>query len=253
MKEQNSRNEEVHRRKGIYLLPNLLTTAGLFSGFYAIVAAMNNRFEPAAVAIIIAIILDGLDGRVARLTNTSSEFGAQYDSLSDMACFGIAPALVVYEWSLTHMTRLGWANLGWLAAFFYAATAALRLARFNATQQTSNKQYFMGLASPAAAGVLATMVWTGDDLGYQGSELVLPAFFVTIAVGALMVSNVKYASFKDVDFRKRVPFMVIIMVVLAFMLLNTDPPKVLLGAALIYTLSGPVYSLWLFVRKRRAA
>ena len=232
--------EKKHSRKGIYLLPNLLTTTGLFAGFYSIVAAMHNRFEMAAVAIFIAIVMDGLDGRVARLTNTSSDFGAEYDSLSDMVCFGLAPALVMYEWSLTYMVQLGWAKLGWIAAFFFTATAALRLARFNTQPDSEDKRFFKGLASPAAAALLAGSVWVGDDLGLEGGDFALPAFLLTLIAGALMVSNIRYYSFKDIDMKHRVPFIAILAIVLVFMFASIDPPKVILGGFLIYALSGPV-------------
>ena len=231
--------EDKKQPKGIYLLPNLVTTAGLFAGFYSIVAAMHGRFEAAAIAVFIAIITDGLDGRVARLTNTSSDFGAEYDSLNDMVCFGLAPALVMYEWSLIHMASVGWAKLGWLAAFFYTASAALRLARFNTQIDYGDKRFFKGLASPAAAALLVGTVWVADDLSIPGKELVLQTFFLTLAAGALMVSNIRYYSFKDIGAKHRVPFITIFAVVLVFMFASIDPPKVILGGFIIYALSGP--------------
>ena len=231
--------EDKKQRKGIYLLPNLLTTAGLFAGFYSIVAAMHGRFEAAAIAVFIAIVTDGLDGRVARLTNTASDFGAEYDSLSDMVCFGLAPALVMYEWSLIFMANLGWAKLGWLAAFFYAASAALRLARFNTQSDDGDKRFFKGLASPAAAALLVGTVWVADDLDIAGKELVLQTFFLTLVAGSLMVSNIRYYSFKDIGAKHRVPFIAIFAIVLAFMFASIDPPKVILGGFIIYALSGP--------------
>jgi CDP-diacylglycerol--serine O-phosphatidyltransferase len=234
--------EEKKQHKGIYLLPNLLTTAGLFAGFYSIVAAMHSRFEAAAIAVFIAIITDGLDGRVARLTNTASDFGAEYDSLNDMVCFGLAPALVMYEWSLVHMANLGWAKLGWLAAFFYTASAALRLARFNTQTDDGDRRFFQGLASPAAAALLVGTVWVADDLGIPGKELALQAFFLTLIAGSLMVSTIRYYSFKDVGAKHRVPFIAIFAVVLAFMFASIDPPKVILGVFIIYALSGPFMS-----------
>lgn len=235
--------EEKKQRKGIYLLPNLLTTAGLFAGFYSIVASIHGRYEAAAIAIFIAIVIDGLDGRIARMTNTTSEFGAEYDSLSDMVCFGLAPALVMYEWSLVHMDSLGWAKFGWLAAFFYTATAALRLARFNAQHGAHNKRFFKGLASPAAAALLVGTVWVADDLGIKGIDLVIPAFFLTLIAGALMVSDIRYYSFKDIDVKHRVPFIAILAIVVIFMFTSIDPPKIILGVFLIYTLSGPLLAL----------
>lgn len=247
-------NQEVTQppraRRGIYLLPNLFTTAGLFAGFYAIVAAMGGKFESAAVAIFVAMVMDGLDGRVARLTHTQSEFGEQYDSLADMVSFGLAPALVMYEWALIELSGLGWiwSKIGWLAAFFYAAAAALRLARFNAQADTADKRYFQGLASPAAAALMAGCVWVGYDFGVSSSEAIIPAFLITVGAGALMVSNIVYYSFKGIDLRDRVPFVAILLVVLIFVFISIDPPKVLFAVSLVYALSGPVITL---VRWRR--
>lgn len=243
--------DKKKQHKGIYLLPNLLTTAGLFAGFYSIVASMHGRFEPAAIAIFIAIVTDGLDGRVARLTNTSSDFGAEYDSLSDMVCFGLAPSLVMYEWSLIHMENIGWAKLGWIAAFFYTATAALRLARFNTQCDDEDKRFFKGLASPSAAAMVVGAVWVADDLGIPGKELVIPAFFLTLTAGALMVSNIRYHSFKDIGSRHRVPFVAILAVVLIFMFASIDPPKVIFGGFMIYVLSGPLFSIKGLFRRRQ--
>jgi CDP-diacylglycerol--serine O-phosphatidyltransferase len=239
-------------RRGIYLLPNMITTAAMFSGFYAIVASMGGRFEAAAVAIFIAMILDGLDGRVARLTKTQSDFGVQYDSLSDMVCFGLAPALVVYEWSLKYMMSVGWAKLGWLAAFIYTASAALRLARFNSQVATAEKAYFRGLPSPSAAGVLAGLVWAATDFDLAGEDLVYVAFVLTITMGLLMVSNIRYYSFKELNFRNRVPFMAVLIVMLVYAFASIDPPKVLFFGFLIYAIFGIVYTL-VGVRNRRRA
>jgi len=244
--------EPKPRHGSIYLLPNMITTAGLFSGFYAIVAAMNGRFEAAAVAIFVAMVADGIDGRVARLTNTQSEFGVQYDSLSDMVCFGLAPALVMYEWALQSMISVGWAKLGWLAAFIYTASAALRLARFNAQLATAEKSHFRGLPSPSAAAVLAGLVWVGTDLGIDGETLVYPAFVLTIAMGLLMVSNIRYYSFKEINFRNRVSFVAILLVVLVYAFASIDPPKVLFTVFLVYAISGVVYTL-VGIRNRRRA
>jgi CDP-diacylglycerol--serine O-phosphatidyltransferase len=243
---------ENRKRRGIYLLPNMITTGALFAGFYSVVAAMNGRFEPAAVAIFIAMIMDGMDGRVARLTNTQSEFGVEYDSLSDMVCFGLAPALVMYEWSLQSMQSLGWAKLGWLAAFIYAATAALRLARFNAQVATAEKKYFQGLPSPSAAAVLAGLVWVATDLGIPGEDLVYPVFVLTIATGLLMVSNIRYFSFKEFSLKNRVSVVALLLVVLVYAFASIDPPKVLFFGFLTYMVSGIVYTL-LEIRKRRRA
>lgn len=251
---ENSSQEEnqLKSRRGIYLLPNMITTAGMFSGFYAIVAAMDGRFEAAAVAIFIAMVLDGLDGRVARLTNTQSEFGVQYDSLADMVSFGLAPALVVYEWSLKFMLSVGWAKFGWLAAFIYAASAALRLARFNSQVATAEKAYFRGLPSPSAAGVLAGLVWAATDFGLTGESMVYVAFVLTVSMGLLMVSNVRYYSFKELNFKNRVPFVAILIVMLLYAFASIDPPKVLFSAFLIYAIFGIVYTLAGIRRRRRA-
>jgi CDP-diacylglycerol--serine O-phosphatidyltransferase len=255
MQENESSNQENNlqkSRRGIYLLPNMITTAGMFSGFYAIVAAMDGRFEAAAVAIFIAMVLDGLDGRVARLTKTQSDFGVQYDSLSDMVCFGLAPALVVYEWSLISMVSFGWAKLGWLAAFIYAASAALRLARFNSQVATAEKAYFRGLPSPSAAGVLAGLVWAATDIGLTGEDVLYVAFVLTISMGLLMVSNIRYYSFKEFNFKNRVPFVAILIVVLLYAFASIDPPKVLFLGFLIYAIFGVIYTL-LGLRNRRRA
>lgn len=235
------------RQKGIYLLPNLFTTGALFSGFYAVVASMNGHFEKAAIAVFIAMILDGLDGRVARLTNTQSDFGAEYDSLADMVSFGVAPALVAFTWALQ-----GLGNFGWIAAFIYVAGAALRLARFNTQIDTADKKFFTGLASPAAAAVVAGTVWAFHDSGVVGRDI---SFFVALVVacsGILMVSNVKYYSFKDIDFKGAVPFVAMLAVVGVFALISLDPPLVLVCGFLIYALSGPVVTVneWRKERKK---
>jgi CDP-diacylglycerol--serine O-phosphatidyltransferase len=237
--------EEVHvdgqtvRRKGIYLLPNLFTTAALFSGFYAIVSGMNAKFEVAAIAIFVAMIFDGLDGRVARLTHTQSKFGEEYDSLSDMVSFGVAPALVMFSWALSNLGKLGWA-----AAFVYLACAALRLARFNTQIDTADKNYFSGLPSPAAAAVVAGIIWVSSEEGWVGSELptelAVIAALATAATGLLMILNVSYHSFKGLDLKGRVPFVVMIIVILLFGLVMSDPPRILLASFLVYALSGPL-------------
>ncbi len=235
------------RRRGIYLLPNLFTTAGLFAGFYAIVAATNDRFEAAAAAIFIAMIMDGLDGRIARMTNTQSDFGKEYDSLADMVAFGLAPALVMYEWVLH-----GLGKIGWLAAFIYAAGAALRLARFNVQHGVVNKRYFQGLASPAAAGVVAGMVWVGDSYsGRESAGLVVFSAMLTVAVALLMVSNIRYRSFKDLELREQVPFVAVLLLVLVFALISIDPAQVLFVIFFGYAISGPVMTLVELNRKRK--
>ncbi len=230
-------------RKGIYILPNLLTTGALFAGFSAIVQATKGNFEVAAILIFIAMVLDGLDGRVARMTNTTSEFGIQYDSLSDMVSFGLAPALVVYEWSLFSMGKIGW-----LAAFVYAAATALRLARFN-THAADEKSFFQGLPSPSAAGILAAFIWVVNDYGMSGADFRLVALLLTLTAGILMVSNVPFRSFKDFDLRSHVPFVVLLGIVIALVVIVYDPPRVLFAGFSIYLLSGPVSAL--IHRKKR--
>lgn len=236
------------RRRGIYLLPNLFTTAALFAGFYAIVAAINSRYEAAAVAIFVAMILDGLDGRVARLTNTQSDFGAEYDSLSDMVSFGLAPALVVYQWSLLTLGKIGW-----LAAFVYTSAAALRLARFNTQAAVADKRYFLGLASPSAAALLAGMVWLGTDYGLPNGQGLGPVCLVlTVLAAVLMVSKIRYSSFKNLDFKGRVPFVNVLILVLTFAFISLNPPLILFAGFLIYSLSGPVATLARLKRHRAA-
>ena len=235
---------ETRRHRGIYLLPNLFTTAALFAGFYAIVAASRGNFDTAAIAIFIAMILDGMDGRIARLTNTQSDFGAQYDSLSDMIAFGLAPALVMYEWSLASLGKLGWT-----AAFVYAAAAALRLARFNIQVGVVDKRYFIGLPSPSAAALIAGLVWVGADYGMPGEDIPLLTFPLTVLTGLLMVSNVRFKSFKDLDLRGKIPFVAMLVMVLVFVFISIDPPVVLFSIALVYALSGPAG--WLVSRYRR--
>ncbi len=242
---------ERPRSRGIYLLPNLFTTAAMFSGFYAIVAAMQGHFEAAAIAIFISMVLDGLDGRVARLTNTQTAFGAEYDSMSDLISFGVAPGLTMYQWSLVHFGEMGtgWGKVGWLAAFVYVACAALRLARFNTHLGKGDKKYFTGLPSPTAAALMAGMVWVFNDLSVSGNNFQFPALLMTLTAGLLMVSNVSYYSFKEIDLRNRVPFVVMIAVLLLFALTTIDPPKVLFTVFVAYTLSGPI--IWGLRRYRR--
>ncbi|MGC2165460.1 MAG: CDP-diacylglycerol--serine O-phosphatidyltransferase [Gallionella sp.] len=231
------------RRRGIYLLPNLFTTGALFAGFYAIVQAMNNRFEFAAVAIFIAMVMDGLDGRVARLTHTQSEFGAEFDSLSDMVSFGVAPALVIYEWAL-----IGLGKWGWFAAFIYCAATALRLARFNTNIDVIDKRYFQGLPSPAAAALIAGFVWVMLDYDISGGAVRWYAAVLAVFAGFSMVSNLPFYSFKDFNVRKSVPFVAIFMAALFLIFISSYPPGVLFGLFLCYALSG--YAMW-FWRKRQ--
>ena len=245
------------RHRGIYLLPNLFTTGAMFAGFYAILASIGGGYADAAVAVFIAAVLDGLDGRVARLTGTQSEFGVQYDSLSDLVSFGLAPALVMYTWSLSTLRDFGplWGKLGWAAAFIYAACAALRLARFNTQAGVADKRYFQGLASPAAAAVCMSFVWTMDKFGIPGPELCFITPCIAAITGLLMVSRIRYFSFKTLPLgeRRRVPFWWIVVALLILLLLYLDPPCVLLAGFGVYLLSGPVMTLWgLAVHRRRA-
>ncbi len=233
------------KRRGIYLLPNLFTTGCLFCGFYAITAAMNGKFDYAAFSIYAAMVMDGLDGRVARLTHTESDFGAEYDSLSDMISFGISPALVMYLWSLSSL-----AKLGWFAAFVYAAATALRLARFNTQLVAQDKRYFQGLPSPSAAAIVAGLIWIGETYGLTGEALRYIAVAVTTAAALLMVSNIRYYSFKEIDIRGRIPFMVAIALMLGFAVVFTNPPLMLFLIFASYALSGPLMTL-LLLRKRR--
>ncbi len=240
--EEVSVNGRTVRKRGVYFLPNLFTTGALFSGFYAIIAGMRSDYESAAIAMFVAMAFDVLDGRVARLTNTESKFGAEYDSLSDMVSFGLAPALVMFSWALGDLGKFGWS-----VAFLYVACAALRLARFNTQIDSADKRYFTGLASPAAAAILAGTVWVGHDLGWVGLHLPIEVAVIsgllTATIGFLMIANIRYYSFKDIDFHRRVPFIVMFAVVFIFGLITVDPPSVLLLAALAYASSGPVIQL----------
>ncbi|MFW5439778.1 MAG: CDP-diacylglycerol--serine O-phosphatidyltransferase [Methylophilaceae bacterium] len=235
------------RARGIYLLPNLFTSAALFSGFYAIVSAMNFNYEQAAIAIFIAMVLDGLDGRVARMTNTQSAFGAEYDSLSDMVSFGVAPALIIYVWALKPLGKLGW-----IAAFIYCACAALRLARFNTKVEDpfQDKRFFQGLPSPAAAALIAGFVWVSYEYGISGREIFFGAikmqwlaWGVTVFAACSMVSDFSFYSGKDINLKKSVPFVAILAIVLAFVLISYSPPEVLFSIFLLYGLSG--YYFWI--------
>ena len=227
------------RRKGIYILPNLFTLAGLFGGFYAIVMAMNGRFDQAAIGVFAAMVLDSLDGRVARMTNTQSAFGEQMDSLSDMVSFGAAPALIAYVWALTSLGR--W---GWIAAFVYCACAALRLARFNVNTAVVDKRFFQGLPSPAAAALVAGFIWLMTEAGVDGIDVRWFTFGLTLYAGLTMVTNVPFYSFKDVSLKRSVPFAVIVLIALGIAVINIDPPTVMFGLFVIYGLSGYVLYGW---------
>lgn len=241
------------RHRGIYLLPNLITTGAMFAGFYAIVTSIGGDFSSAAIAVFVAALLDGMDGRVARLTNTQSEFGLQYDSLSDLISFGLAPSLVMYTWSLSALKDYGptWGKIGWAAAFIYAACAALRLARFNTQVGVIDKRYFQGLASPAAAAVCMSFVWSMDKFGVLGEELCFVTPVVAVVVGLLMVSRFRYYSFKSLPMGDRVPFLWVLIGVLVLVPFFIDPPRVLFVVFTLYLLSGPAMTLWGRATRRR--
>jgi CDP-diacylglycerol--serine O-phosphatidyltransferase len=227
------------RRKGIYILPNLFTLAALFGGFYSIVMAINGRFDLAAIGVFCAMVLDSLDGRVARMTNTQSAFGEQMDSLSDMVSFGAAPALIAYVWALQGLGR--W---GWIAAFVYCACAALRLARFNVNTAVVDKRYFQGLPSPAAAALVAGFIWLMTDLGVKGPTVAWPMFALALYSGLTMVTNVPFYSFKDVHMKKSVPFAVIVLIALGIAVINIDPPIVMFAVFVVYGFSGYFIYMW---------
>ncbi len=237
--------EGQSRRRGIYLLPNLLTTGAMFGGFYAILAAMNGHYSQAAIAIFVAMFFDGLDGRVARMTNTQSDFGVQYDSLSDMVSFGVAPAVVAFSWTLHSLGKLGWA-----AAFIYASCSALRLARFNTQVEVADKRVFVGLASPAAAALVAGLVWKGHSFQPQLPLAIITALITSLA-GFLMVANLRYYSLKGLDLKGKVPFVAILTVVLAIVVISIDPAGILLLIAVAYALSAPVFWILRRLRGRR--
>lgn len=234
------------RGRGIYLLPNLFTTAALFAGFFAVIVAMQGDFQSAAIGILVAMILDGLDGRVARLTNTATDFGKEYDSMSDMVSFGLAPGLVVYQWAAQMMVGMhpAWSRIGWLAAFFYTVAAALRLARFNSHTDTTNGHYFQGLPSPSAAGLVGSSLWLVNDLGLQGHLVLAAAFSLTIFAGACMVSNFPYRSFKDYNLVNKVGFRHLLLIPLLFIVIAADPPLLLTCIFAVYALSGPLLYVW---------
>ena len=223
--------------KGLYVLPNLFTLAALFGGFYAIVMAMNGRFDQAAIGVFCAMVLDSLDGRVARMTNTQSAFGEQMDSLSDMVSFGAAPALIAYVWGLTSLGR--W---GWIAAFVYCACAALRLARFNVNTAVVDKSYFQGLPSPAAAALVAGFIWLMTEAGVKGQDVRWYMFALTLYAGLTIVTNVPFYSFKDISLKRSVPFVVIVLIALGIAAINIDPPTVMFGLFMLYGFSG--YALY---------
>ncbi len=233
-------------KRGIFILPSLFTLTALFAGFYAIVAGMQGMFEHAAVAIFVAMVMDALDGRVARLTNTTSAFGAELDSLCDMVSFGVAPALVIYSYALANFGKIGW-----LIAFFYTAAGALRLARFNSQAMKEDRKYFQGLPIPAAAGVIAGVVCASGDWGWHGMAFYLMIAVLTLMVSFLMPSTIRYHSFKDFHFKESVPFVTIVSLVIVFILIVIEPAQVLFAAFVLYAFSGPVISLWQVHKKRK--
>jgi CDP-diacylglycerol--serine O-phosphatidyltransferase len=236
----------VSRRRAIYLLPNLLTTGTLFAGFYGIVASIDGNYTPACIAIFIAALLDGMDGRLARLTHTESEFGKQYDSLADMVAFGMAPAIIVYQWGLKTLGEYGWAwgKVGWLAAFLYTVAAALRLARFNVTAKAVDRRFFEGLPSPSAAGLVASMVWLAVQLDVDGLPALAMSTAITVTAGMLMVSRLAYYSFKELGPRGRISFTYAFVIPSIFALIALNPPLVCFIIASIYALSGMVTAVW---------
>ncbi len=240
-------------RRGIYLLPNLLTTGALFAGFYSIVAAIDGNFQAAALAMFVAMFLDGLDGRVARLTSTASDFGKEYDSLADMVSFGIAPAIVTYQWGVERLSEYGevWGRLGWLAAFLYAVAAAIRLARFNTMAAHEDKRYFQGLASPAAAACVAAMVWVSTVYQIEGQVALAAGISITAATGLLMVSRFRYLSFKDVSPGSRLRFGQLLAIPLVLIVIAIEPPLTVFTLFVIYAASGPADWLWRRHRRRR--
>jgi CDP-diacylglycerol---serine O-phosphatidyltransferase len=240
------------RNRRVYWLPNLLTTGALFAGFYAVVAAIDWKFENAGVAVFVAMVFDGLDGRVARWTHTESTFGKEYDSLSDMVSFGLAPAIVTYQWGVARISEYGplWRRIGWLVCFFYAAAAALRLARFNSRSSVQDKQYFEGLPSPSAAGIVAAFVWVASGQTNIGLPGLVLAFVVTAIAGALMISRFAFNSFKQVNLSARVRFTHILLVPLTFVLLASHPPVAFLVLFGTYAASAPLLWAWRKLRRR---
>lgn len=239
------RDPQSRTLRGVSLLPNLFTIGSLFSGFYSIVAAMQHLFENAAIAILVAMVFDGLDGRIARMTNSQTEFGAQLDSMSDMACFGVAPALILYIWCLSTLGKVGW-----LAAFLYSAATALRLARFN-TAVVANKRYFTGLSCTAAAGLVASTIWLATKYALPTSTLAYLMLPFTLAMAFLQVSRIPYRSFKDLDLRESVPFVVILSIIIGLVIISLSPPDFLFLTFSIYTLSGLVARAWRWMRPRK--
>ncbi len=233
-------------RFGIYLLPNLFTTAALFAAFYSLVASMKMQYEAAIIAIFVGMIADGLDGRIARLTNTQTSFGAEYDSLSDMVTFGVAPALLLYSWALHQLGKLGW-----LVAFIYAAAVALRLARFNTQLETADKRYFQGLSSPPAAATVASFIWLCQQNQWTNEFVLIFVSCLAVILAILMVSNIRYYSFKEVDFKGKVPFLYVLLLVVLFAAVASDPSLIIWLASIGYAASGPFQTLMTVQRVRK--
>ncbi len=250
MNTQSPSPQTPHRGRGIYLLPNLFTTSALLAGFYAIIAAQNGEFQTSAITILVALILDGFDGRVARMTNTTTAFGAEYDSMADMVSFGVAPAFLMYTWSLSNLSVSDYGQLGWVACFVYTGCCGLRLARFNVAVGTADKRFFQGLACPAAATVLASLVWVSTEFKAGGDELIPLALFATVTTGLLMVSTFMYYSFKDIGESKKIPFAMMVGVLLLMVFTAVDAPKMILIASTGYAVAGPAYALFRWLRKR---
>ena len=240
-------NAKYKKGRGIYLLPNLFTTLGVFCGFYAMVASMSGNFADACFALFIAMLMDMFDGRVARMTGTESAFGAEYDSLADIVSFGVAPALIIYNWA--DLTQLG--KFGWLAAFTYVVCGALRLARFNVMPESTDKNYFQGMPIPGAAAVLTSLVWFGEKMDWNATEFATPIAIVTALTALLMVSNFRYHSFKNVDWKGKVPFVAILISVLILIMIASNPPMVLFPVFTLYAISGPIFTL-VQIRKLKA-
>lgn len=240
--------KDTKQRRGIYLLPNLFTTGSLFAAFYSIVASQQANYEVAAIAIFIGIIADGLDGRIARMTNTQTSFGAEYDSLSDMVTFGVAPALLYYSWSLHNFGKLGW-----LISFIYTAAVALRLARFNTQIETADKRYFQGLSCTMAGAFMASFAWilTRSEITPDNASLVLLTAVITLVIAVLMVSNIRYNSFKEIDLKGKVPFLYILLLVFLFVAIAASPAAILFMASFVYAASGPVQTLFAVQKARR--
>jgi CDP-diacylglycerol--serine O-phosphatidyltransferase len=252
-KSKASEPRAIAKRRGIYLLPNLLTTGGLFAGFYSIIAAIDGNFFHAAMAIFIAMFLDGLDGRVARMTSTSSEFGKEFDSLADMVSFGLTPAIVTYQWGVERLAEYGavWGRLGWLAAFLYVAAAAFRLARFNTNASWTDRRFFQGLASPAAAACIAAMVWVSTDYSIDGLFALVAGISITAVMAVLMMSRFSYLSFKDIKPGHRVRYTRLLLIPLIIIVIALEPPVITFGLSVLYAASGP--ATWAWRRSRRSS